>query len=206
MNMRYLIFFLLFIGNISSKSVLISPGGDSKKIGRYVLGGTERASALQFSEMLAQEIIDNNMNALLSRRAGQEMSEFQIVGLTNKLNPDLFIAIHVCKIDAIKPKLSVYTLSYNNMEQQTNSEEFVSLNKAHLKNKNKSFDIAKQVQTYLSQQENRRIVDTDKPFSLPLRILCGIMPPAILLEIGISQEEKLKSLVKPVSLAILSAL
>lgn len=188
--------------------VVINPAGDAKHLGRKLDEGYERAATLRFAEKLQQQLAQNNekLNVIVSRRAGEEVSQQEIASFVNRLQAKLSITIHVYKSAQAKPNIHLYHLCYNPFTELTaqkqTAPDFTPLHKTHRINMQATRRYLEKIGHTLKQKRYKKKFDVNPGLPAPLKELVGIVPPAISIEIGINKEKRLDDLVGPVAHAL----
>ncbi len=175
------------------KVIMINPGGHAGQAGRSLSSGFERAATFQFAQELQNNLEKrSDCRVVLTRVPGEKIVEFQNASFANRLNVELFVDLRLFKLDSNKPKVYVYyhvtdpvgDFVYRNFS----SLRFMSVFRAHQVNIFQTRQIAQDLADVLSENENKKFFDFGGVFGIPLTPLCGIVAPAILIEVGGSQD------------------
>ena len=182
--------------------IMINPSGDAKNVGRKLVEGYERAQTFEFAKALQEALQErHNVRAVLTRFPGEEIVDLQNASFANRLGVDFYLSINFYRQEVIKPKVFMYHLVYNPMVDLArrifDPLEFVPLYQSHFKNIHKTVRYGKLIKDVLSVQHYRKMFDVHGLYGVPLKFLCGIVAPAIAIEIGICQEEQWKVMIDP---------
>jgi hypothetical protein len=202
----FLILFFCFIGDGSAFDsnrlplIMLSPSGDAKNVGRKLVEGYERAQTFKFAKALQEELqTQYGFRVILTRFPGEEIVDLQNASFSNRLGVDFYISLHLYRQDRAKPRLYLYHLVYNPMvdlaKRVFDSFRFVSIHQAHFMNIFVTMQYAKMIRDTLCAYES--MFDVYGLYGIPLRFLCGIIAPAIAIEIGINQEDQWGIMVLP---------
>jgi N-acetylmuramoyl-L-alanine amidase len=183
------------------KVIMINPGGHAGQTGRSLRNGFERAATFQFAQELQGNLEKrNDYRVVLTRVPGEKIVEFQNASFANRLNVDLFIDLRLFKLDSNKPKVYIYyhvvdsvgDFVYRNFA----SLRFMPVLRAHQVNIFKTRQIAQDLADVLSGNENQKIFDFGGVFGIPLAPLCGIVAPALLIEVGGNQDSSWQAILE----------
>lgn len=207
---RLIIVTLLFLqidlcAEKQSLIIVLDPAGDAKKTGRQLENRYERAATFEYAQRLKLELEDiGSIKALLSRSPGDTLQPFQIANTVNKLPIDLFIRLHCYKHDGIKPNINIlYSMVdpiIDGTWQQPHQYTFIPLRQAHCQSLNKTKALGHTLFTYLHSPEYQTFFDVTQPLGLPLKVLQGFMPPALIIEIGeVANQAGADAFIKPLA-------
>lgn len=195
----------LFLSSIfiTNASVMINPAGHARDPGRRLIEGVERAQTFKFAEKLQQELQKKyGIKVILTRYPGEEISEWEPASFANRLGTDFYLSIHLYREESLKPKVFLYQLVYNPMidlyVKSFDPYVFLPVNQAHFQNINKTRFYGKCIKDTLTLKPYKNRFDFYGLYGLPLKPLCGIVAPALLLEVGIHRDEQWPSLIDPV--------
>lgn len=197
--------FLIFEGNAAQapfldnslkglkKVVMINPGGHAGDTGRNLRSGYERAATFQFAQELQNSLEKRNgCRVVLTRVPGEKIVDFQNASFANRLNVDLFIDLRLFKLDSNKPKVYIYYHVVDSVGDFVNRNfsalKFMPVLQAHQVNIFRTRQIAQDLAALMDSCENQKIFDFGGVFGIPLNPLCGIVAPALLIEIGCNQD------------------
>jgi len=181
---------------------MFNPAGHRGNPGRPLDKGYERGIAYQISKKLADRVGERyGVQCLVTRAPGEEILENQIASFANRAKANLLININVYREDSIKPKVAFYTQLYNPMVDLVphvfSKFAFLLIEQAHIINISRTRQIADRMADILSGNEFRKKLDIYSPKGIPIKMLKGIVPPAIEIEIGLQEEDKYGSLIEP---------
>lgn len=174
---------------------MISPAGDRSNLGRRIVDGYERGVTMSMAEELQKKLIERyGIRVVLTRNPGEDVLELQASSFANRMNTDFFLSLHVYSQEEPKPTVSLYHLVYNSLVDvgvhRLDPFAFVSLHQAHFANSLKTCLFGSKMKDVLDGIKNKKILDVHGMFGIPFRPLCGILSPAIALEVGLSHENQ----------------
>lgn len=175
------------------KVIMINPAGHAGDSGRS-LSGFERAATFRFAQEL-QNALERGYDSrvVLTRVPGEKIVDFQNASFANRLNVDLFISLHLFKLDSVKPKVYVYQHVADPVgdfvSRSFPSLKMVSVLQAHQVNIFKTKNIGQHLGNIFSSVDNQKLFDFGGFYGIPLKPLCGVVAPAILIEIGVNQDD-----------------
>ena len=212
MRLKFIIFifFCCFISNLLPLVVMINPAGHAKSVGRRLVESVERAITFKFAESLQQQLQEKyGYRVILTRYPGEEIVDWESASFANRLNVDFYLSLHIYREELVKPKMFTYYLLYNSLvdlaHRMFDSYSFIPVHQAHYKNVNTTKFYGQSMKTALETDWNKKRFDFYGSYGIPFKPLCGVIAPAIAVEVGICQEDQWKSLVDPLveSLAFL---
>ncbi len=185
--------------------VMINPAGHAKNVGRKLpFGDYERSVTFEFAKRLQDELQKTyNVRAILTRFIGEEILDpLQNTSFANRLGVDFYLSLHICGQESGKPRMFMYQLVYNPMVDLAyrviDPFAFIPLSQAHYANIYKTKFLGERMKEILTLPKNQKRFDFYGIYGIPIRPLCGILSPAITIEIGIRDEYQWKSLVEPI--------
>jgi len=183
---------------------MIDPAGDAANVGRKLVEGYERGVSLQFAEKLRSVLVSRyGIQVVLTRSPREIIPQLQNASFANRLNIDFFLSLHLYHQEEAKPNLFIYHLLYNPMvdlvTKSFNPLLFVPIHQAHFGSIAKTILLANMMKTVLTSESYKKRLNFYGPFGLPLKPLVGIMPPAVIVEVGICEESNWKHLVDPLA-------
>lgn len=220
-NIRFLIF--LFLSHMALCDLyaeryiaVIDPAGHEP--GRWLFEGYERAETLKMAyeikdALIADRSFPDCWIPVVSRSPGEEGSFLRTASFINRLGADFNIRIQMYPEEREKPRVFLYHLVFDPMVdlvcgkkdwqdrgvgENSGPLELVPLHRAHFGSVHKTRFYGKRLYDYLSADRFSRYFDCYPLKGLPLVSLVGITAPAIVIEIGICQQDKWKSLVQPI--------
>ena len=197
--LTFLCLSLIFIANAS---IMINPAGHARDPGRRLIEGVERAQTFKFAEKLQQELQKKyGIKVILTRYPGEEIAEWEPASFANRLGIDFYLSIHLYKEDLLKPKIFLYQLIYNPMVdlyfKSFDPYKFLPVTQSHFRNINKTTSYGKFIKDTLTLEPYKNRFDFYGLYGLPLKPICGVVAPALLLEVGIHRDEQWQSLIDP---------
>ena len=184
---------------------MLAPAGDAKEAGRKLAHGYERGVTLQLAEALKAKLKEHGITVHISRSAGEEVPELGAASYANRAGVDKFVSLHVFKAREAKPHIDVYSLIYNPLvdgQLQHDEHAFVPLQEAHFGSVTHSKNFGEKVCSLLQRSENERLLSCSELVRMPFKPLCGVIAPAVGVEIGLASDEQWESLVAPLARAI----
>jgi hypothetical protein len=182
--------------------VMINPAGHAKNVGRKLpFGEYERTVTFELAEKLQHALKDKyGIKVVLSRFIGEEIVDpLQNASFANRLGVDFYLSIHMYAQETAKPKVFMYHLMYDPMMDLArrfyDPLDFIPIHQAHFSNIYETKWRGNKIKEVLTSPENQKLFDFYGMFGIPFRPLCGILAPAIAIEIGIRQENAWRSLV-----------
>lgn len=202
-----ILFIFLLQTVFADKSVvmMINPAGHAKNVGRkLIFGEYERTVSYDFAEKLQQALKDKyGVRTVLTRFVGEEIVDpLQNASFANRLGVDFYLSLHFYGEESVKPKIFIYSLVYNPMmdlaRRTFDLPFFIPVHQAHFGNIYRSKDLSKKMKEILTLPQYQKLFDCYGPFGIPIKPLCGILAPAITIEIGLHQESAIKTLIEPI--------
>jgi N-acetylmuramoyl-L-alanine amidase len=190
--------FLFLTTSLIGKLVMINPG-DGKGTGRMIVDGYERGVTLSMAEELQKKLSERyGVRVVLSRSPGEEVSELSSASFANRMNTDFFISLHVYHQEEPKPNIYLYNLVYNPLVDVASHQfvplTFVPLYQAHFVNSFQTRLYGSKIKDVLEETHNKKVLDVHGMFGIPFRPLCGILAPALAIEVGLSYENQWKNI------------
>jgi len=173
-------------------TIMLDPSGDAQNAGRQIDDNLERGVTLQFSQKLKEELEDRygDIRVVLTRFPGETLQPLQNANFSNRLNVDFYLSIHFYKEYEVKPKVFLYTFSYNDEFITKRSQlYFYSYDQAHLINKDSTKKWANIIKNSFLKCEYKKIFDLEGLFKLPFKPLIGVKSPAIGIELGLRKKD-----------------
>jgi N-acetylmuramoyl-L-alanine amidase len=199
---KKIIFLFCFFINIclcDQKIIMINPAGHAKETGRKLTRGFERGETYKCAQQIAHMLQERYcVKAILTRELGEELVHLQSASFANRLNTFCFLSVHIYKEITEKPKIYFYHLVYDPVgdfaTRNYNPQSFVPVAHAHLINISLTREWAKKIKENLSAGENQTQFDFYGVYGIPVKPLVGVIAPAFLCEIGLSEDNKWESL------------
>lgn len=191
--------------------IMLDPAGHAKNVGRTLCNGYERAETYKFAEELSNILKEKyGFKVILTRVPGDEIVPLQNASFANRLDYtytiDLFLGINIYKEDSIKPQIYAYQLVFDPIvdfaPHKFNKLSFTSIHQAHYKNIDKTKKVGNLIKGKLSNPEYQKQFDFYGLFGLPIKPLIGIVPPSVVLEFGLNEDDKWKTFINPLAEAI----
>lgn len=184
-------------------TIMLDPAGHARNTGRRLVNSFERAETLKLAESLRAMLESRyNLKVILTRSPGEEIVPLQNASFANRLSVDFFLSLHIYKEESVKPRLYAYHLVYNPVadfaQRMLEPLAFIPIHQAHFANIHKTTLAGKMMKSKLIQAENQKLFDFHGLFGVPIKPLVGITAPALLLEIGINDDEKWQNLIEPI--------
>jgi len=176
-------------------TIMLDPAGDAQNTGRQIDDYLERGITLQFAEKLKEKLEHdlNGISVVLTRRSGETIQPLENANFANRFDVDFYVSIHFYKEKEVKPKLYLYTFSYNDdFITKKPDLHFYPYDKAHLINKDKTKQLANVVKNAFLCDTYNKLFDVVGLFRLPFKPLIGVKAPAIGIELGLRQKDDWK--------------
>jgi len=184
---------------LDARLVMINPG-DGKGTGRMIVDGYERGVTMNMAEELGKKLSERyGVRCVVTRKPGEELKDLQGASFANRMNADFFISLHAYHQEQLKPHLYLYHLVYNPLVDCTPHQfvplTFIPLHQAHFFRCLQTRQLGEAIKDILGQSHHKKILDVDGIFGIPFRPLCGIVAPALALEVGLSHEGHWKTII-----------
>ncbi|MFH0898932.1 MAG: N-acetylmuramoyl-L-alanine amidase [bacterium] len=182
--------------------IMLCPAGDAKNPGRTLTAGYERGQTFRFAEQLQQKLSQHyGFQTIIARKPGYYSTNLQTASFANQLSCNFFLKIHIYKENIVKPQIYMYHHVYNPLTDSTlksfSAYDFIPLHLAHTCNICTSKAIGDKIKTSLSKDTKK--FDCYGPYGIPLVSLVGILAPALLIEIGIDQDNKWQTMIDEIT-------
>lgn len=184
--------------------IMIDPAGHAKNVGRTLVEGFERGETFKFAEALQKALQERyRVRPIISRTLNEEILPLQISSFSNRLGTDFFFRIHMYREETVKPKIFLYHLVFNPLIDWAKKTVFeacylIPIHRAHFRSIYRTKFIGIKMKEALSSSKCQKYLDCYGLYGIPLKNLVGILAPAILLEIGLCEENKWRGLIKPI--------
>ena len=194
-------FSILLATNKKKFSIMIDPAGTTRYTGRIIDNTFERGITLQFVQEL-KKLLEKQIptcKIMLSRSAGETISELQNAAFSNRLNVDLYLSIHFYQEQGVKPNLYLYQFSYND-EFITSWFDlaFYSYDQAYRANSTRTTQWINAINHELDTDDYKKQFDLKGPFKLPFRPLIGIKASGIALEASLKKNHDWTIYLEPI--------
>ncbi len=181
---------------------MIDPIGDAQYTGREIEDTFERVVTLQCAQKLKEMIRNNfdNVQVIITRTAGEKISERQNASFANRMNVDLYLAISLYHQSSIPSNVAIFYYRQNYMDQYHKYDpyKFYHITEAHLIKNTLSMNIAKM---FIQSFQNKNINTYFLPigyFGIPCMPLFGVTSPAIYIEAGLKNKNDWYHLTDPI--------
>lgn len=195
---------------VPQKTVLLYPFGDANTIGRYIGENVERSITMQCALDLKSRIesLFPAISVMLSRKPGEILPFLQNAHFANCLNVDLFISLHFYQETDTLPNLYIY--QYKDSSYFIKPSDQLMLypyHQAYLFNQDKTKICAQKMALDLSLPAYQKLFTVHHPIiAFPAKPLMGIIPIAIMIEMGIKDENDWSMYSKPLCNAIIEVI
>lgn len=195
--------FLFFSSQYAQFTLILDPAGDAEHAGRIIHDSYERGATLQLCTALKKNIEESikGVRVILTRIPGEPMAEFlQNANLSNKLDVDLFVSVHMYKEKNITPRLWLYHMQNEPYFKKQSRQDVV----LYPYDKVWRINIEKTKQLMNIFQDDLRATssyDIHQPIGMPCKPLLGVQSPAFVLEIGVPASLT-KELIDPIAHAL----
>lgn len=189
---------------------MLDPFGDARQRGRLLNNGYERGETLKFAEALKRVLLKRcDSDVIIARTPGEEKLPLQIATFANRLEVQFVLSLCLYRSNHSKPKAYLYQLTYNTLVDTAprvyRHMTFTPFEEAHFRHLHTTKTIGVAVQTFFAERYSK-LVDVFGPFGIPVKPLAGIMSPALLLEVGVYDDNQWETLVEPLCEAIVFSL
>ncbi|MFC1894408.1 N-acetylmuramoyl-L-alanine amidase [Candidatus Dependentiae bacterium] len=180
--------------------VMINPAGHAKNVGRRLVESVERAITFDFAKSLKKALQEQyNVRVILTRYPGEEIVDWESASFSNRLGVDFYLSLHVYREEVLKPKVFLYHLLYNSLIDLAPHNfvpySFVAVHNAHFANIKTTRLWGEDMKQSLTSDINQKSFDFYGLFGIPFKPLCGIIAPALAIELGICKEDQWRSLI-----------
>ena len=197
-------FFLCIISyqNLYNFTILIDPIGDASRTGREIEDTFERVITLQCAQKL-KETIENNfqkIQVILTRSAGESLTELQNASFANRINANLYLAISFYHQTSIPNNIAIFYYQENTMDNIHIYDPylFYHISQAHLISHSITKNIAKIfTQVFQNTTTNSYFLPLGT-FGIPCQPLFGIKCPAIYIEAGLQNKNDWYHIIEPI--------
>jgi len=184
-------------------TIMLDPAGHARNTGRKLANGFERAETLKLAESLSTLLEDRyKLKVVFTRSPGEEIVPLQNASFANRLDVDFFLSLHIYKEESAKPKIFAYHLVFNPIAdfalRTIDPLSFIPVHQAHFMSIQRTVFAGNMMRSTLLRQEYQKLFDFYGLYGIPLKPLVGMSVPALLLEIGINEDDKWQSLVEPI--------
>jgi|GEM_PF-5039771 len=182
--------------------VLICPHGDAKISTMDQKKCCKPSQVHAFAQKLGTLLQKKyNFRVALTHELTDTLAPWRITSLTNKVEADLFLNLHLYHQTSNKPHISIFYLTYNSLTEQKNrifpSCSFIPVRLAHLMCLQTTQHYAHLIHKTLEQPKYQKQLSIDAPLGIPLISLAGISIPALTIEVGINNQDQWEQLIKP---------
>jgi hypothetical protein len=191
------------------KTILINPAGDAHTIGRYIGESVERSITMHCAQKMKSyiESTSPSTSVFLSRKIGEVVPFLQTAHYANCLGVNAVISLHFYQETETRPHLSLY--QYKDTSYFIKSTDQLMLypyHQAYLLNQDKTRAFVTMVTNQLSMPCYQKLFTTHQPIAFPAKPLVGIVPIALMVEMGIKNEHDWNIYVEPLCNALINAL
>lgn len=187
-------------------TVIIIPAGHGTYAGRSIGERFERGLTLQLAHAIELGCKQSAQECTIVVYTGsdyQRSSSTETAHVTNRLNPDLVIALSLYHETNPKPHWYLYHYSAgDHFVQLPQALQLIAVDQAHLVNSNTT-------RTYVNLCYKELLKNSffvaHEPTALPITALAGITAPAFLCEIGIKQPDDWCTATDPIIQFIITA-
>ena len=189
------------------KVIMLRPAGYAVSAGRKLSHGYERSTTYQLADNISSLLQNQySIKTLLTRDPGERLSAQNTLEFANRTNPDIFVALYIYKEKDDKPHVTIYhhlqDPFIDRCDYLTKPYDFIPRNHAHRINMHQAQKYGAAIKTALSQPSYTALFETHGCYGIPLKPLVGLIPPALLIEIGLHKEDTWKLLAQPLAEAL----
>ncbi|MFC1841773.1 N-acetylmuramoyl-L-alanine amidase [Candidatus Dependentiae bacterium] len=187
------LFFLFFETKLCGTfTIMIDPAGDSQYAGRLLEDCLERGITSQFVQSLQKKLLQSiaDIKVFFTRRPGEAIGHLQNANFSNRLDVDFYLSIHFYKEKEVKPRMYMYTFSYNDdFVRAKPGLYFYPYDKAHIIHRTETKALANVAKEVFLSETHKKMFDFQGMISLPFKPLIGVKAPAIGVEIGLKKKD-----------------
>lgn len=195
---------------VKKSIIVIDPAGDSSYEGREIEDTFERSLTLRCGQAIKEHFERAEVpttRVFLTRYPGEMVEPLQNISFSNRLNADLYVSLHFFKTERAKPELFIYTYSLDpavdSIEKKFTTLSLLPYDQAYKVSFKKTQELSKLFYQSLLQSS---VAHCHAPVAFPFKPLLGITAPALGLEIGLSKESQIASLISLITHALESVL
>lgn len=192
---------------ISAPIIMLDPAGDAVHKGRTIDGTFERGITLRLAERIkkAIEFQQPLVRVMISRAPGEAIEPLQTAHITNRLKAKLFVHLACFQETGIKPTVSLYYTLWHPITdfwQEPSEYAFIALQDAYKKSLKTTSKIAHHMNDLFAAQNQ---FQSKGAFGLPLSPLIGIQVSALIIELGLRNQNDWQTFIEPISSALIQA-
>lgn len=172
--------------------VILDPAGHSKQTGRHLGQAFEFNLALQFAQALKQQVQleQANLEIIIPKNSVSTPQQLQIASFSNRVQADLFISLNFYPESNVKPKIAIFYFKNQTFYPSALQYQlaFYPYHQAFVPNFKFSQQAAMALQKQLSLPQYKHYFQCEPVLALPFQPLCGVLAPAIAIEIGLRND------------------
>ena len=179
-------------------TIMLAPFGNNSIQGRSLKSNFEVTITHQFVQMLAQELETNfpEVRTRISHEKTDIIAPLQLATIANCLPADLFIQFHFYRDH--ESKIFIYHCSMSNdFLSKCWDLSWCHADQAYLINKKNSASWGKKMAAILASTDYSTWFSVHGPYAMPLKPLIGVIAPALLIEIGMANDDDWKQMIGP---------
>lgn len=188
------------------RTFMFNPAGDARIIGRCIGDVFERAVTMHYVQALQKSLstVDQSITVVLSRKPGETIPPLQNAHFANCLGVSLFVTFHFYQELDIISHIFVYTYKDGHSFMQLSDEcALYPASYAYLYNQKKTYRYAESIVSSLQKHSANYSYCVHNPISAPMASLVGIIPPALMIEIGLKKNEDWVDYIQPMTHALM---
>jgi len=181
-------------------TIMFAPFGNNSMQGRSLKSNFESSISHQFVHELAQELESNfpETHIQISHEKTDLLAPLQLAMMANRLPADLFVQFQFYHDH--EATICLYHCSYyNNFLSKCWDLSWCHADQAYLINKKNSASWAKKMANVLSSSDYSKWFTVIGPHAIPLKPMIGIIAPALLIEIGLPNDDDWKQMIAPIT-------
>ncbi len=180
-------------------TIILDHSGDERERGREIYNHYEYHITAQFEDELQRELNLHHIDTSLLRRENEWYDKEKKQRLLNRLNPALFIHITTyAQPERTLATLNIYyhcTHPVKDFWLNRPAHDWILQNNAHCANLSATRSFAYHLYNHLLKLSSSWRIK--KPCGIPLTITEGILPPSLIIEIGLPNPKAWKTIIKP---------
>ncbi len=181
---------------------MIDPAGNARYPGRIIGQVYEKSITFEIAQQLSSLLNSKSITVVITRSAGEIITQEQKAHLANRLQPDLYVALQCSWNPSRKQHVNVYRFSRNEpFSQPFDIDQCIPYEKAHFVSAKQSTRYGERLVTSL-QTKNGFSPFQQSLYSLPCSSLLGITSPALCIEISCHDDQSWHSMVPSLAHAL----
>lgn len=205
MSLRWLIVLCIMHSFVLPFTLMIDPAGDAGHPGRSIDGTFERGLTLQCAQKIKSKLETqiNPIHVIITRVAGEQISDLHNIQFANRIMPDLYISLHFFQETAVIPRVALYLHTHDGKKRSSPERLALhTIDTIHMLYSDASSHYARMIHTLFTSDQNLKKFSCASPIVLPYTPLIGISAPALAIEVGLRHKNDFESLIEQLCAAI----